>query len=86
MYSDSRQNKVREGFKEKNLVKSLVIHQTGGEGHHEPNSIFEKREVFFQGPHRTILGHPKHVLHLVLSFNAIEKVAAAGFLLGPDKH
>ena len=27
----------------------------------------------FQGPHRTILGHPKHVLHLVLSPNAIAK-------------
>ena len=27
----------------------------------------------FQGAHRTILGHPKHVLHLVLSPNAIAK-------------
>ena len=43
----------------------------GRGGHPEPNSIFKKR--FFQGPHSTILGHPKHVLHLVLSHNAIAK-------------
>ena len=39
--------------------------------HPESNSIFEKK--VFQGPHRTILGHPKHVLHLVPSPNAIAK-------------
>ena len=55
---------------QKKFVKSVVIHQT------TPNQtlIFERRRKrFFQGPHRTILGHPKHVLHLVLSPNAIAK-------------
>ena len=33
-----------------------------------PNqTLFLKKKSFFQGPHRTILGHPKHVLHLVRS-------------------
>ena len=36
-------------FQRKNLVKSLVIHQTGGGGGHpEPNSIFKKKKVFFR--------------------------------------
>ena len=53
------------------MQKSLVICQTGGGGggHPEPNSIFEKS--VFQGPHRTILGQPKHVLQLVPSPNAL---------------
>ena len=58
---------VRESFTKEKMRKSVVIYQMGG-GHPEPNSIFEReKKVFFQGPHRTILGHPKHVLHLVLS-------------------
>ena len=40
-------------------------------GHPEPNSILKKK--IFQGPPRTILGHSKHVLHLVLSPKAIAK-------------
>ena len=42
-------------------------------GHPEPNSIFEEEKKVLKGPHRTILGHPQHVLHLVLSPNAIAK-------------
>ena len=38
-----------------------------------PNQTLFLKKRFFQGPHRTILGHPKHVLHLVLSPNAIAK-------------
>ena len=41
-------------------------------GHPEPKSHSEKK-TFLQGPHRTILRHPKHGLHLVLSYNAIAK-------------
>ena len=37
-------------FQRKNLVKSLVIHQTGGRGGHpEPNSIFEEEKKDFSG-------------------------------------
>ena len=58
---------------QKNAEKSGDLPNLGG-GHPEPNSIFEKKvKKVFQGPHRTILGHPKHVLHLVLSPNAIAK-------------
>ena len=57
---------------QKKMRKSLVIHQTGWGGHPEPNFIFEEKK-FLQGPHRTILGHHKHVLHLVPSPNAIAK-------------
>jgi len=53
------------------MRKSVVIHQTGGD-HPKPNSIFEKKKIF-QGPHRSIPGHPKYVLHLVLSPNTIAK-------------
>ena len=64
---------LREGFKEKNQVKK-VIHQSRGGGHPEPKSIFERRKKgFFQGPHRTILEHPKHALHLVPSIKFIVK-------------
>ena len=38
-----------------------------------PNSFFEEGKKVFQGPHRTILGNPKHVLHLVPSPNASAK-------------
>ena len=46
-------------FHKKNAEKSGDLPNRGGGGHPEPNSIFEKK--VFQGPHRTILGHPKHV-------------------------
>ena len=49
----------REGFTKKDAEKSGDLPNRGGGGHPEPNSIFEKK--VFQGPHRTILGHPKHV-------------------------
>ena len=42
-------------------------------GHPKPNYIFGRKKKVFQGPHRTIIGHPKHVLHLVPSPNAIAK-------------
>ena len=64
----------REGFTKKDAEKSGDLPNRGGGGHPEPNSIFEKK--VFQGPHRTILGHPKHVLHLVPSPNAIAKAVS----------
>ena len=50
---------------QKNTEKSGDSPNWGRGGHPEPNSIFEKK--VFQGPHMTILGHSKHVLHLVWS-------------------
>ena len=49
----------------KNPVKSLTLWQSRGGGHPGPNS--SKRKTPFHGPHRTILLHPKHVLHLELN-------------------
>ena len=45
----------------KNVVKSVVFCQTRGGGHYEPNSNCQTK--LFQGPHGTILGYLKHVLH-----------------------
>ena len=47
-------------------------------------TLFLKKKRFFQGPHRTILGHPKHVLHLVLSPNAIAKAFNVMQCIGPS--
>ena len=59
----TRPRSIREGFTKKNAEKS-------GDS---PNSIFEKKKTVFQGPHMTILGHPKHVLQLVPSIKFIVK-------------
>ena len=61
---------IREGFTKKSRKKSGDSPNRGGVTP-EPNSIFER--MVFQGPHRTILGHSKHVLHLVLSPKTIAK-------------
>ena len=52
--------------------KSLFFCQTLRGGVTPNQTLFFKKKVF-QGPHRTILGHPKHVLHLIPSPNAIAK-------------
>ena len=54
-----------KGSHKKNGLFTVRLTVRGG-GHPEPNSI--SKEQVFQGPHRTILGHPKHV-----SPNAIAK-------------
>ena len=62
---------IREGLAKESRKKSGDSPNRGGGVTPEPNSIFER--MVFQGPHRTILGHSKHVLHLVLSPKAIAK-------------
>ena len=63
---------IREGFTKNNAKKSGDLPNLGG-GVTPNQTLFLKKKKFFQGPHRTILGHPKHVLHLVPSPNAIAK-------------
>ena len=40
----------------------MVIHQTGGGVTPNQTIFLEEKKKVFQGPHRTILGHPKHVV------------------------
>ena len=64
--------RVGKGRVPKNPVKSLVFCQTGGSGGHlKPNS-------------RTILGHPRRVLHLVPSPHAITKAFNVMSYIGPS--
>ena len=51
-------------------VKSVVFCQTGGV---TPNQTLFWQQQKIHGPHRTILGQPKHVFHLVPSPNVIAK-------------
>ena len=63
---------IREGFTKKKCGKVWWFTKPGGRGSPRTRLYFWKKKVL-QGPHRTILGHPKHVLHLVLSPNDIAK-------------
>ena len=50
-----------------------MFFKTGGRVTPNLTLFLKEEKKVFQGPHRTILGHPKHVLHLVPSIKFIVK-------------